>query len=267
MKFIEAIKYIGKGRIVYLKSKPEFLLFTTAHMKIIEPKYTYPTIAIFNTKTKEENHYYYVEDIKSFTEEEKESEDWVVESAQNIDTCKELINSLIDVTQISQLICDIQGIQSNYYNNVKDPDFKDKIFHLAINHQLLEAVVSLQRVLMYAGLPYEFPKETENNNVFELKFEDETISNLVGNKYGCFIFNEQVKYNISYNEPITIIFPDYIENISSSFIGGFFEEILKTIGFKGIEEKITIKSNTISDIKEMIIKKLSYYNSEFEFEF
>lgn len=159
MKFIEAIKYIGKGRIVYLKSKPEILLFTNVHMQQIEPKYTYPTICTFNIETKEEKAFYYVEDIKLFTEEEKESEDWVVESAQNIDTCKELINSLINVSQISQLIRDIKGIQSNYYNNVEDPDFKDKIFHLAINHQLLEAVVSLQRVLMYAGLPYEFPKE------------------------------------------------------------------------------------------------------------
>ena len=54
MKFIEAIKYIGKGRIVYLKSKPEFLLFTNVHMQQIEPKYTYPTIYVFNTETKEE---------------------------------------------------------------------------------------------------------------------------------------------------------------------------------------------------------------------
>lgn len=259
MKFIEAIKYIGKGRIVYLKSKPNLLFFTDVHMQQMEPKYAYPTICVFNTETKEENHYYYVENIKTLTEEEKESEDWVVESAQNIDTCKELINSLIDVTQISQLIRDIQGIQSNYYNNVEDPDFKDKIFHLAINHQLLEAVVSLQRVLMYAGLMYEFPKETENNNVFKLKIEDKTISNLIGYKYGCSIFNEQIKDNISYNEPIIIIFPNYIKNIHASFIEGFFEKILYTIGLKGIEEKVTIKSNTIPNIKEIVISKLKYY--------
>ena len=35
MKFIEAIKYIGKGRIVYLKSKPEILLFTEVQRYIL----------------------------------------------------------------------------------------------------------------------------------------------------------------------------------------------------------------------------------------
>ena len=163
MKFIEAIKYIGKGKVVYLKSKPELLFFTSAHMLQIEPKFTYPTICMFNTKTHEENRYYYVADINILTEEEKESEDWIVESAQQIPTCKKVINENLDTTKISQLIDEINKIQTNYYNNVNNPDFKDKIFHLAINHQLLEAVVSLQRVLMYAGLPYEFPKETEEN--------------------------------------------------------------------------------------------------------
>lgn len=159
MKFIEAIKYIGKGKIVYLKSKPELLFFTSAHMLQIEPKLTYPTICTFNTDTLEEARYYYVADIKTLTEEEKESEDWIVESAQNIDSCKKIINENLDTTKISQLIDEINKIQTNYYNNVINPDFKDKIFHLAINHQLLESVCALQRVLMYAGLPYEFSKE------------------------------------------------------------------------------------------------------------
>lgn len=262
MKFIEAIKYIGMGKVVYLKSKPELLLFTTAHMKTIEPKYTYPTIAIFNAETKEEKHYYYVEDIKLFTEEEKEKDNWVVESAQDIDSCKNLVNSLINPTQISQLIRDVKTIQSNYYNNVKDPDFKDKVFHLAINHQLLEAVVSLQRVLMYAGLPYEFPKESDN--VFKLNFED-SFTNLVGYKYGRTIFNEQVKEFVSYDKPIAIVFPDYIYHINTSFVGGFFEEMFQTLGLKGIEEKVNIKSNSIPAIKELVIKKLKDYNSGLEF--
>ena len=163
MKFIEAIKYIGKGKIVYLKSKPEILLFTTAHMLQIEPRFTYATIGTFNTKTAEEKLYYYVADINLFTEEEKESEDWIVESAQDIDSCKKIINENLDTTKISLLIDEINKIQTNYYNNVINPEFKDKIFHLAINHQLLESVCALQRVLMYAGLPYEFPKETEEN--------------------------------------------------------------------------------------------------------
>ena len=102
----------------------------------------------------------------------------------------------------------------------------------------------------------------KSNNVFELDFEDKTISKLIGNKYGYITFYKQVDYSISYDKPITIIFPDYINYISESFIGGFFGEMFKTLGIKGIEEKVTIKSNTIPNIKEMVIGKLKYYTSD-----
>lgn len=94
------------------------------------------------------------------------------------------------------------------------------------------------------------------NNVFELSFSDKTLSNLTGNTYGRATFNNQVKNNISYDTPITIIFPDYIDNIGSSFIQGFFDEIVGKIGIQGIRDNVTIKSNTVENIKEYIIKKL-----------
>ena len=95
------------------------------------------------------------------------------------------------------------------------------------------------------------------SKLIELSFSDKTLSNLTGNKYGRTTFNKQVKEYISYDEPIVIVFPDYIDNIGSSFIQGFFDEMVGKIGIHGIQENVEIRSNTIKNIKEHIIKKLS----------
>lgn len=95
------------------------------------------------------------------------------------------------------------------------------------------------------------------NNVFELSFQDKTLSNLTGNKYGRSVFDKQVKEHISYDNLITIKFPDYIDNIGSSFIQGFFDEMVGEIGINGIENNVDIYSNTIANIKEYVLKKLS----------
>lgn len=94
------------------------------------------------------------------------------------------------------------------------------------------------------------------SNVFELSFEDKTISNLTGNKYGRTIFESQIKPDIVYGKPITIIFPKYIDNIASSFIQGFFDEMVGEIGVHGIEQDVEICSDTIENIKKYILKKL-----------
>lgn len=94
------------------------------------------------------------------------------------------------------------------------------------------------------------------SNVFELSFEDKTISNLTGNKYGRTIYANQIKPHISYDIPITIVFPQYIDNIASSFIQGFFDEMVGAIGISGIEQLVEIKSETIENIKHYIMKKL-----------
>ena len=94
------------------------------------------------------------------------------------------------------------------------------------------------------------------NNEFTLDFPDKTLTKLTGNKYGRSIFSGQVKDKISYSEKVTIIFPDYIDNIGSSFIQGFFAEIVKNIGITGVDNLVEIKSNTIVDIKNYVMRKL-----------
>lgn len=93
------------------------------------------------------------------------------------------------------------------------------------------------------------------NNEINLKF-DKSTTRLAGFPYGLAVFNEQVKNRISFNEEVTIIFPEQIEKVASSFVQGFFSIIVEEIGYKGIEEKINIK--TCSDVLTDSIRKNIY---------
>ena len=77
-------------------------------------------------------------------------------------------------------------------------------------------------------------------NRFELIIGKAETS-LVGYPFGEKTFKEQVSAQIDYEKHITIVFPENIKMVASSFIQGFFDEIIKHIGFKGIDEKVTIK--------------------------
>lgn len=89
-------------------------------------------------------------------------------------------------------------------------------------------------------------------NKFKLKFNDNTITRLAGYTYGKKIFDEQVKGKIEYDKLIIIEFPLQIERVASSFVQGFFEEIIENIGNLNFDKKVKIKaSNKVKDaIKE-----------------
>jgi hypothetical protein len=92
------------------------------------------------------------------------------------------------------------------------------------------------------------------NNNFELELE-KTITKLAGNPLGKKIFQDQIMGKIDYESHITIIIPGRIDTIASSFIQGFFEDIVKNIGISGIEDKVNIISS-IPDIKTLVIQNL-----------
>lgn len=69
---------------------------------------------------------------------------------------------------------------------------------------------------------------------------DKTVTRLAGYELGRKVFEEQVKNKINYNSPITIVFPSNIQKLASSFIQGFFGEIVENIGIVGIEKQVTI---------------------------
>ena len=86
-------------------------------------------------------------------------------------------------------------------------------------------------------------------NEIYLRF-DKMIVGLAGYDYGKTVYEEQVS-----NKKIIIVFPDQIQRIASSFIQGFFDEIVKRIGIAGIEKQIEIKSKK-KDMKQIILNNL-----------
>lgn len=81
------------------------------------------------------------------------------------------------------------------------------------------------------------------NNVFNLAFSKADTS-VAGYPFGRITFAEQVEDKIDYSREITIVFPDNIKMVASSFIQGFFETIVQNIGLRGVEERVIILSSS-----------------------
>lgn len=88
------------------------------------------------------------------------------------------------------------------------------------------------------------------SKVIELEF-DKLSTSLAGNPYGESVFEDQVKNKIDYNTRTEIVFPDQIEDIATSFIQGFFREIIEKIGIAGFEEKIIVKAKDESLVRKI----------------
>ena len=92
------------------------------------------------------------------------------------------------------------------------------------------------------------------NNRIEIKV-DKAITGLAGYDYGKKVFIEQAADKIDFNNKIIIVFPENIQRMASSFIQGFFEEIVKNIGISGIEANVEIQSGN-EKLKNIILDNL-----------
>ena len=92
------------------------------------------------------------------------------------------------------------------------------------------------------------------NNHIKLVF-NKTVTRLAGNEYGRLVYNEQVKDKIDYSKTVTIEFPEQIVSIASSFVQGFFAEIIMNVGILGIGKQIIVLAPSI-DVENKIIKNL-----------
>lgn len=84
---------------------------------------------------------------------------------------------------------------------------------------------------------------------------NKTITKLAGFPYGENVFENQVKDKIDLRQPCEIIFPSNIEKVASSFVQGFFSEIVKSIGLQGVEDNINLKTSS-KELTENIWNKL-----------
>lgn len=88
-----------------------------------------------------------------------------------------------------------------------------------------------------------------------LQFKKTTVA-LAGNPYGRKIFTEQVEPKLgNVDEPVTIVFPEQISFITSSFVQGFFDFWLRTMSIDEIRKQVSIVSSN-DRVKEYIWSNL-----------
>lgn len=91
-------------------------------------------------------------------------------------------------------------------------------------------------------------------NKVTLTFKKDIVG-LAGYKYGRQIYEDQVSGKIDINKDFYIEIPKNIEFIASSFVQGFFSDILEKIGLSSTEKHTNILSEN-DDVKNDILSKL-----------
>lgn len=93
----------------------------------------------------------------------------------------------------------------------------------------------------------------EDNKVVLIFKKD--ISNLAGYDYGVDIYTTQVKGKLDMNNDFIIVFPEHIKGIASSFVQGFFADIVGEIGLLQTERRAKIQAST-QELGDSVIAKL-----------
>lgn len=77
---------------------------------------------------------------------------------------------------------------------------------------------------------------------------------LVGRSYGREVYRTWFAGKVDVSRKFTIVFPKQVEMISSSFVQGFFEEIVEAIGVKGVEDRLVVEGKEW--LKRSIVRDL-----------
>lgn len=91
-------------------------------------------------------------------------------------------------------------------------------------------------------------------NKIILELSDDIVG-LAGYEYGQQIYESQVKGNIDINQKFYIEIPSNVRFVASSFVQGFFSQIIDEIGLSSIEERAVIISEN-TNIKRKFLSKL-----------
>ncbi len=83
----------------------------------------------------------------------------------------------------------------------------------------------------------------------------EGLHKLTSADLGRSIYQNQVKGAIDFSRKVVFVFPEEIDNVSSSFVQGFFEEIITEIGIDGIKEQIDFESSLVA-LKWFVLENL-----------
>lgn len=92
-------------------------------------------------------------------------------------------------------------------------------------------------------------------NSIKLFFNDKTLSNLAGYDFGKSVYDEQVKGKLDLSHEFSFEFPDEIKGVASSFVQGFFADIVAQIGLLATEQRVKIISIN-ERIEKTLLQKL-----------
>ena len=92
------------------------------------------------------------------------------------------------------------------------------------------------------------------NNSIVLEF-DKTLVGLAGYPFGTTTFEKYGKGKIQEEQPITVIIPDRIERIASSFVQGFFSEWIDKYGVDWIRKNVDV-STPREDVRQSVYENL-----------
>ena len=78
---------------------------------------------------------------------------------------------------------------------------------------------------------------------------------LAGYKYGQHCYEQFVQNAFSCENSLTIVFPEWVQRVSPSFINGLFDRIMERWFVKNVIEDLEVVSS-VKDLKEQIINEL-----------
>ena len=93
------------------------------------------------------------------------------------------------------------------------------------------------------------------SNCVKLEFEKSLVG-LAANPFGKSVFKKQVEGKLNEEQKITIIFPERIERIASSFVQGFFSQWIDKYGVEWVRKNIDVS------VSNEELKKTVYENLE-----
>lgn len=77
-----------------------------------------------------------------------------------------------------------------------------------------------------------------------LKFDDLFLA-LVGREYGERVYKEQIAPH-KYHDHITLVFPEHVQVIASSFAGGLLGAQVEKLGYDRVKAKYKIKNEELA---------------------
>lgn len=94
-------------------------------------------------------------------------------------------------------------------------------------------------------------------NVIKIQV-DKSLSNLAGNRFGRQVYNEQIRNKLKEDMTNTILIPNVIDDVASSFVQGIYSEISEKYGKEKARLLMVLKSEN-AEVMQKIDDSIKTY--------